>query len=135
MALEQVPCVGCASTITIQGERPYMKAYQNSSFQDRVDQVAKAKQRALDQLKAKPPTDPAVVEARIAASQKREAAEADRRAARKAAEQAAAQAAEDEKIAAQEAEAARVAAIKPPPTEAERKLARDLKYAARQKRR
>ena len=112
-----------------------MKAYQNSSFQDRVDQVAKAKQHAIDQLRSKPPMDPAVVEARVAASRKREAAETERRAARKAAEEAAAQAVEDAKAASEAAEAARLAAIKPAPTEEERKLARDLKYAARQKRR
>lgn len=112
-----------------------MKAYKNSSFQDRVDQVAKAKQQALDQLRAKPPVDPAVTASRVEASRKREAAEAERRAARKAAEQAAAQAVEDEKIAREAAEAARIAAIKPEPTEAERKLARDAKYAARKNRR
>ena len=112
-----------------------MKAYQNSSFQDRVNQVAKAKQRALDQLRAKPPMDPAVVGARIAASSRKEAAEANRRASRKVAEQAAAQAAADEQAAAEAAEAARIAAIRPAPTEEERKLARDAKYAARKNRR
>jgi hypothetical protein len=112
-----------------------MKAYQNSSFQDRVDQVAKAKQRALDQLRAKPPIDPAVEEARLAASQKREAAEAEKRAARKAAEEAAEQLARDQKLASEQAEAARLAAIKPELTEEERKRARDAKYAARKKRR
>jgi hypothetical protein len=112
-----------------------MKAYQNSSFQDRVDQVAKAKQQALDQLRARPPVDPAVVEARVAASRKREAAEAERRSARKDAEQAAAQAALDEAAANEAAEAARLAAIKPEPTAEERKAARDAKYAARKNRR
>lgn len=112
-----------------------MKAYQNSSFQDRVDQVARAKQKALDQLKAKPPIDPAVVEARVAASSKREAAQAERRQAKKAAEEAAEQSARDESAAKEAAEAARLAAIKPPPTDEERKMARDARYAARKNRR
>jgi hypothetical protein len=100
-----------------------------------VDQVAKAKQKALDRLREKPPVDPALVEARVAASRKREAAQAERRAAKKEAEQAAAQAARDELAAREAAEAERLAAIKPPPTEEERKLARDAKYAARKARR
>jgi hypothetical protein len=111
-----------------------MKAYQNSSFQDRVDQVAKAKQKALDQLRAKPPIDPAVVEARVAASEKKAAAQAERTAAKKAAEEAAAEAARIEAEAKDAAEAERLAAIKPAPTDEERKLARDAKYAARKNR-
>ena len=116
-----------------------MKAYTNSTFQDRVDQVAKAKQKALDQLRAKPPVDPAVQEARLIAAAKRQEAEAEKRANRtaaaEAAAKAAAQAAHDEKIAIEQAEAARLAAIKPELTEEQRKLARDAKYAARKNRR
>jgi hypothetical protein len=112
-----------------------MKAYQNTSFQDRVSQVAEAKQRALDQLRAKPPMDPAVREARLLAVQRRDAAEAEKRSKRKAAVEAADQAARDEKAASEQAEAARLAAIKPEPTEEERKRARDAKYAARKNRR
>jgi hypothetical protein len=108
-----------------------MKAYQNKTFQDRVDQVAKAKQRLIEKLRDKPAVDPAAEEARLAASQKREAAQAEKREARKAAELAAIA----EKAASEEAEAARVAAIKPEPTAEERKAARDAKYAARKNRR
>jgi hypothetical protein len=119
----------------IKGEQSRMKSYQNSSFQDRVDQVAKAKQKALDSLRAKPPIDPAVVEARLAASREREAAKADRREAKKVAEQAARQTEIDEVALKEAAEAAVLAAIKPVPTEEERKAARDAKYAARKNRR
>ncbi|UUR08169.1 DUF6481 family protein [Sphingomonas glaciei] len=112
-----------------------MKAYKNSGFQDRVDQVAKAKQRLIEKLRDKPEVDPAAEEARLLASQKREAAQAEKRAQRKAAEAAAEQAARDSKAASEEAEAARLAAIKPEPTEEERKAARDARYAARKKRR
>jgi hypothetical protein len=112
-----------------------MKTYENFSFQDRVAQGANAKQKKIEQLRAKPPVDAATQQARLAASQKREATEAERRANRKAAEEAAEQAARDEKAASEEAEAARLAAIKPEPTAEERKLARDAKYAARKNRR
>ena len=81
-----------------------MKSYKDPTFQDRVGRAAEAKQKALDQLQAKPPLDPAVVAARQAASLER--AEA----------------------------AATLAAVKAPPTEEERKLARDARYAARKKR-
>jgi hypothetical protein len=112
-----------------------MKTYQNFSFQDRAAQGSKAKQEKLDLLRAKPPLDPAVKEAQLIASQKREAAAAEKRANRKAAEEAAEQAARDQKLAHEQAEAARLAAIKPELTEEERKLARDARYAARKNRR
>ena len=70
-----------------------MKTYQNFTFQDRSTQAAEAKQRKLDLLAAKKPLDPAAQEARLLASQKREAAHIDRRAIRKAAQKAAALAA------------------------------------------
>jgi hypothetical protein len=112
-----------------------MKAYQNKSFQDRVDQVAKAKQLLIEKMRDKPAVDPAAEEARLLAAQKREAAQAEKRASRKAAEEAAEQAVRDEKLASEEAEAARLAAIKPELTDEERKAARDARYAARKKRR
>lgn len=112
-----------------------MKTYQNFSFQDRAAQGARAKQQKLDMLRAKLPIDPAVQEARLIASQRREAAEVEKRLYRKAAERDAKQAASEGKIASRQAEAARLAAIKPEPTEDERKLARDAKYAARKSRR
>lgn len=112
-----------------------MKTYQNFTFQDRSAQSAKAKQEKLDLLRAQAPIDPAVQEARLLASEKREAAQAERQAQRKAANEAAKQAALDLKIAEERAEAARQAAIKPVLTEEERKQARDAKYAARKNRR
>ena len=112
-----------------------MKTYQNFTFQDRSTQAAQAKQRKIDLLRAKKPLDPATQEARLLASEKREAAQAERRANRKAAEEAAVQAAHDAKVAAEEAAAAALAAIKPIPTDEERKLARDARYAARKNRR
>lgn len=112
-----------------------MKTYQNFSFQDRAALSAKAKQEKLELLRAAKPVDPAEQQARLAASEKRAAAEAEKRANRKAAEKAAEQAAQEEKLANEQAEAARLAAVKPKPTEEERKLARDAKYAARKNRR
>lgn len=109
--------------------------YQNFTFNDRVAQAADAKKRALEQLRAKPPVDPEVQKERLANSEKRAAAQAEKRAARKAAEEAVEQAARDEKVAIAEAEAKRLAAIKPEPTEEERKAARDARYAARKNRR
>jgi hypothetical protein len=112
-----------------------MKTYQNFTFQDRTTQAAEAKQRTLDLLRAKKPLDPAAQEARLLASQKREAGQAERRANRKAAEEATEQLARDAKLASEQAEAERLAAIKPAPTAEERKLARDARYAARKNRR
>jgi septal ring factor EnvC (AmiA/AmiB activator) len=111
-----------------------MKSYKDPSFQDRVGRAAEAKQKALDKLRSKPPVDEKVLAERQAARLKREAAEAEKRAAKKAAEQAAKEAqAEAEARAAAEA-AAQAAAVPAPPTEAERKAARDARYAARKNR-
>ena len=110
-----------------------MKSYKDPSFQDRAGRAAEAKQRALDNLRSKTPVDEKIVAERRAARLKREAAEAEKRAARKSAE-AAAKAA---KAAAAEAarDAAPEAAAAPAPrTEAEMKLARDARYAARKNR-
>ena len=107
-----------------------MKSYKDPSYQDRAGRAAEAKQRALDNLRSKAPVDEKVMAERRAARLKREAAEAEKRAARKSAE-AAAKAAK-----AAAAEAARDAAPKAaaPRTEAEMKLARDARYAARKNR-
>ena len=102
-----------------------------STFQERIGRAAEAKEKALAKLRAKPPIDPEVVAARAAARERREAAEAEKRAARQAAEQAR-----------KEAKAAKAAAEaeassrppKKPLTEAELKLARDARYAARKSR-
>ncbi len=104
-----------------------MKSYKDPSFQDRVGRAAAAKQKALDALRAKPPVDEKVVAERRAARLKREAAEAERRDAK----QVAKQAAMDLKAADL---AATLAALPTPKTDAERKLARDARYAARKNR-
>jgi hypothetical protein len=107
-----------------------VKSFKDPSFQDRSSQAAEAKQKALDNLRRKPPVDEAVVAERQAARQRREAAEAEKRSARQAAEQAAREA-----EAAAQAEAAALAQAQPaPPTEAEKKAARDARYAARKSR-
>ena len=97
------------------------------TFQDRVGQAAEAKRKALEKLRSKPPVDEAAAAARQEASLQREARAEEKRAAK--AEKA--KAAEE----ARAAEAAKAAAAAvPPPTEAERKAARDAKYAARKSR-
>lgn len=119
-----------------------MKSYKDPSFQDRVGSAAEAKQRALDKLKARPPIDEAVIAERRAKAEARDAAEAAKRAAKieakRLAEEAKA-AAEAERIAreAAEAEAAAAAAAAAAPkklTDAEKKAARDARYAARKQR-
>jgi len=108
-----------------------MAGYKEPSFQDRVAAAAKAREAALARLKAKPPVDPAVLAERAEKAREREAAKARRaeeRAAQRAEEQ---QAAEAAKAA---AEAEKAAVIASQPTEAERKAARDARYAARKAR-
>lgn len=104
-----------------------MKSYKDPAFQDRAASAAAAKQKALDQLRSKAPVDPALAEQRRAARLAREAAQAEKQAAKLAARQEA----EAEKAAAALAKAKPAA---PELTEAERKAARDARYAARKKR-
>jgi len=103
-----------------------MKSYKDPSFQDRVGRAAEAKKKALDQLRSKPPLDEKIVAERQAARLKREAVKLERRAARKASEQAAREA--------KAAKAAAKAAAPQPPSEAQRKIERDARYAARKNR-
>ena len=110
-----------------------MKSYQDPSYQDRVARAAEAKQKALDNLRSRPPVDETVAAERLANRQKREVAEAEKRAERKAAALAAKQERSAAATAKAEAEANK-ASIAAPPTEAERKLARDARYAARKSR-
>ena len=98
-------------------------SFKNPTYQDRVGQAAEARQKALQQLRKKPPRDEKLVAERIAAAEKRELAKAEKAAAKKAADAAAA-------VAKAEKEAANA-----PATEAEKKAARDARYAARKKRR
>ncbi len=117
-----------------------MASFTDPSFKDRTGAAAEAKRKALEQLRAKPPLDPDTVAARQAARAAREAAEDERRVARREAEQR-----RKEEKAARQAEA-KAAAAPPPPepaperaarpvlSEAERKAARDARYAARKNR-
>jgi hypothetical protein len=98
----------------------------NSSFQDRAGQAADAKRKALEQYRARPPLDEKLAAERKAAGLEREAGRAEKAAAKKA----------DKKATAEATAADAVAqAVATPPTEAERKAARDARYAARKKRR
>ena len=111
-----------------------MAAFKDPSFQDRAAAAERAKQKALDQLKAKPPLDEALMAERRQAQEVREQALAAERAANAKAtaaakaEKAAAKAA---KLAEAEAAAALKAARLKPPGSAEMKAARDARYAAR----
>ena len=104
-----------------------MKPYKDPSFQDRAASAADAKRKALEQLKAKPPLDEAVVAERAAAQARRQAAAAEKSAARKSA----AESARREKASAAADQAAAAASA---PTDADRKAARDARYAARKAR-
>ena len=109
-----------------------MASYKEPSFKDRAALSAQAKQAALEKLKSKAPIDPAIVAERAAARAAKEAAEAEKRAAKKAAMEQA----KLDKIA--KAEAAKLEveqqAVRVELTEAEKKAARDARYAARKKR-
>ncbi len=102
-----------------------MASFKNPSFQDRARQAADAKEKALDHLRARPEPDHDVVAQRKAAGERREGVQARKSVEKKAAAE----------VAAQEKAKARVKAAVPVPTEAERKAARDARYAARQARR
>ena len=115
-----------------------MSAYNEPSFQQRVAAAAKAKEKALERLRSRPPVDEQALAERKAAALKKEAAKAEKIAekvaAKLAAAQAAAQAAEEAAAAIRAAEAEAKAAEPTPLTEAERKAARDARYANRKKR-
>lgn len=114
-----------------------MPSFKNPSFQDRVASAEKAKQNALDRLKAKPLVDATIM------AQRRDAWEAEEKAlsaerAAKAEANAAAQAEKAAQKAARMAEAEAAAALKAarlkPASAAEMKAARDARYIARQSR-
>lgn len=102
-----------------------MAAYKEPGFDQRRAAAAAARDKALEKLKARPPIDPVVQAERIAAAEAREKAKAEKREAMKARK--AQELAEKVQIAAS-------LAPPPAPTEAERKAARDAKYAARKAR-
>jgi hypothetical protein len=112
-------------------------SFKEPSFQDRVASASKAKQKALDQFRARPPVDPALLATQRQAREMREmslererAAKAKEKAAAKA-EKASIKAAE---LAAAEAAVALKAARLKPSTPEEMKAARDARYAARKAR-
>ena len=114
-----------------------MGSFKDPSFQDRAAAAAKAKQKALDRLKAKPPGDEAVMAERRQAWEAREQALSEERAAKAkaaaAAKEAKAQLKAAQLLEAQEAAARKAARLKPA-SEAEMKAARDARYAARKAR-
>ena len=103
-----------------------MPSFKQPSFQERTALAAKAKQAALEKLRAKPPVDEAVLAERRAAAAAREAAQLKARE-----EKAAARALEK---AQQEAQKAEEAAASAGLTPEEQKAIRDAKYAARKNR-
>jgi hypothetical protein len=117
-----------------------MAAFKEPGFQERVAAAARARSEALTKLRDKPRPDEAVLAARAATRQARDAAAAEKRlAARQAREEAAAERKRASALAAAaeaEAKAASAAAAAPPPalSESERKAARDARYAARKSR-
>jgi len=113
-------------------------SYQDPSFQDRVAAAGKAKQKAIDELKSKPPLDEALMKQRRDAWELREKALLEERAAKAQAATAAKAekaSAEAARIAETEAAAARKAERLKPASAAEMKAARDARYAARKARR
>ena len=114
-----------------------MASFKYPSFQDRVASARQAKQKALDQLNAKPPADEALMAARRQQREARElglqedrSAKAQERAVTKA-EKASNKAAA---LAAAEAASALKAARLRPSSPEEMKAARDARYAARKAR-
>lgn len=102
-----------------------MAAYKEPGFDQRRAAAAAAREKALEKLKARAPIDPVVQAQRIAAAETRENAKAVKREEVKA------------RKVAELAEKAPIASGKAPApalTEAERKAARDAKYAARKAR-
>ena len=114
-----------------------MASFKHPSFQDRVASAGKAKQTALERLKAKPAVDEAVMAERRVAWVLREKALSEERAAKAEANAAAKQAKASLK-ASEVAEAKALAELKAarlkPASAADMKAARDARYAARKMR-
>lgn len=127
---QQQECYGLSQPFFTQRKEniPTMASYKEPSFQERAALAQQARERALKKLAAKPAPDPAELAKLAAARLAREQAQAEKSAARKA-ELAAAKAEKQAK-----AQAAAEAASTPVLTEAERKAARDERYAARKMR-
>ena len=103
-----------------------MSSFRAPSFQDRIKSASEAKKKALKQLQTRPEVDEKLAAERLAKSVARQARDDQRAAEKKEAQQAA--------KAAKAAKAAAKAATPAVRTEAERKAARDARYAARKAR-
>jgi len=106
------------------GDSPIMVMYKAPTFAERAASAAEARQKALEKLKARPPIDESVLEARKQAAAAREAAAQAKREAKK-------QEIAD-KLAA-EALAASAAVMSAEESEAAAKAERDRRYAERKK--
>jgi len=106
-----------------------MPSFKQPTFQERAALAAKARQAALEKMRAKPPLDEAAVAEKRAARIAREEAQAKARE-----ERLAARAREKEARKARTMEGAAPASDPVGPTEAEKKAARDARYAARKSR-
>ncbi len=109
-----------------------MALYKDPDLQERIALAQQARLKALQQFQNKPAADEAVVAARRAAQAKREAAEEAKRAAKRAA---IAQEKADKRAKKLAETPEKVVKAAPAPlTEAEKKAARDARYAARKNR-
>lgn len=99
-----------------------MTAYKEPGIEARRAAATQARAKALAGLKAKPPVDPAVLAERLAKARAREQAQAEKREAVRASREVARAA---------KAEKAEAFASASELTEADRKAARDARYAAR----
>lgn len=114
-----------------------MPPFSEPTFQERTQMAAKAKQAALKQLKAQPTVSDEVLAERKAARLARDEKKALAREAKRAAFELvkAERKAAKEQAAIEQAAKDKADAPPPPLTEAEKKAARDLRYAQRKKRR
>ena len=108
-----------------------MTSYKQPSLDDRQAMARDAKRKALDQLRAKPAPDEAVMAERRAASLQREEAAAEKRRTLLAERE---QAKAEKAARAAEAALALQKAAAPVLTDAEKQAARDARYAARKNR-
>jgi hypothetical protein len=107
-----------------------MPSFKQPTFQERVALSAKSKQAALEKLRAKAPLDEATLAQRTAARLAREAAEAKVREEKRVARELEATARKARALEKAEQNESNVPAL----SEAERKAARDARYAARKNR-
>lgn len=101
-----------------------MPSFKQPTFQERAELAAKAKQAAIEKLRAKPPVDEAVLAERRAAALAREEAQAKKR------EEVRAEREREKAERKAKAEQAKPVEL----SEAEKKAIRDAKYAARKAR-